>query len=324
MVLRLSCVQTLADLAVDIAMIRFLGPECLVLTATTTVQRWFVRRRGRAMAVLSLSTLLLQAQPAYVSLLISATGWRAAYRWIAGAIALALVSGGCLLRDSPESAGLAPDGVLSQDMAPPSLLPGQFAPLSGVHGAMATVAPATAAEDEGAEVSCEGTVSLPPLPLSCVTASLLAPSACAPPPPPLGCKAAAAASAAARPSAPLAASTLCEAASHGLFWLLAARGASFGSFWSGFNYNYLSYIRSLGGELSHLTNAQIGAAVFIPIALCGNGAGTLLHDRLHPRARPSLSPRLADAATCALLCCWVCALAHLPGVFSAAGEHLRA
>jgi sugar phosphate permease len=63
------------------------------------------------MAVLSISKLFLVAFPALTTTLIGAFGdWRAAYRLTAVIIAAFLVAGLLLLRDTPQSAGLLPDG----------------------------------------------------------------------------------------------------------------------------------------------------------------------------------------------------------------------
>jgi MFS family permease len=80
--------------------------------ASGVVARWFTRRRGTALSVLGSASMtgMSLLVPA-VTWLILTTGWRLTYVVIAG-IVLALVMPLCLwvLRDSPESVGLTPDG----------------------------------------------------------------------------------------------------------------------------------------------------------------------------------------------------------------------
>ena len=61
--LSLSRVQSWAALTACVAGLRFLGPECCVLIATTTPQLWFVRHRGRANAVISVADFCLMGWP---------------------------------------------------------------------------------------------------------------------------------------------------------------------------------------------------------------------------------------------------------------------
>jgi MFS family permease len=80
--------------------------------ASGVVARWFTRRRGTALSVLGSASMtgMSLLVPA-VTWLILTTGWRLTYVVIAGVV-LALVMPLCLwvLRDSPESVGLTPDG----------------------------------------------------------------------------------------------------------------------------------------------------------------------------------------------------------------------
>ena len=94
------------------ASIRTLGQGSLTLIPTTVVALWFVRLRGRVMALNSLGSVASQAAlPPLIHLLISAFGWRSA--WIALALlvwGLLLLPAALLVRRSPESVGLLPDG----------------------------------------------------------------------------------------------------------------------------------------------------------------------------------------------------------------------
>ena len=103
--LLLSHAATSVELAVELAALRFLGAECLVLVATTTICRWFVQRRGLAMGLLGFSTLLMQSMPPQVTVLIDAVGWRATYVILAFLAALLATMGIVLLRDRPSSDG---------------------------------------------------------------------------------------------------------------------------------------------------------------------------------------------------------------------------
>jgi len=90
--------------------------------ASGVVARWFNKRRGTALSVLGSASMtgMSLLVPA-VTWLILTVGWRATYVYIAGGILL-LVLPMCLwvLRDSPESVGLTPDGG--------ALAPGTMAP----------------------------------------------------------------------------------------------------------------------------------------------------------------------------------------------------
>ena len=92
--------------------IRTLGQGSLTLIPTTLIAIWFVRRRGRAMALTALGMAASTAAfPPVIHWLISDFGWREA--WVVLGIAawvLLLLPVGLLVRRSPESVGLLPDG----------------------------------------------------------------------------------------------------------------------------------------------------------------------------------------------------------------------
>ena len=94
------------------ASIRALGQGSLTLMPTTLIALWFVRLRGRVMALNSLGAVASQAAfPPLIHLLISAFGWRSA--WVALALivwGLLLIPAVLLIRRGPESVGLLPDG----------------------------------------------------------------------------------------------------------------------------------------------------------------------------------------------------------------------
>ena len=86
------------------------------LTGDTTVARWFVRRRGRALAIstMGLSTAGI-VLPLPTALLIQRLDWRGA--WLAlGAVTLVLgLAATALMRRRPEDHGLLPDGGETRD-----------------------------------------------------------------------------------------------------------------------------------------------------------------------------------------------------------------
>ena len=94
------------------ALIRILGQGSLTLIPTTLIAVWFVRLRGRVMALNSLGAVASQAAfPPLIHLLISVYGWRSA--WVALGLTvwlLMLIPAILLVRRSPESIGLLPDG----------------------------------------------------------------------------------------------------------------------------------------------------------------------------------------------------------------------
>src|SRR5437762_6382014 len=80
--------------------------------ASGVVARWFNKRRGTALSVLGSASMTgMSLLVPLVTWLILTTGWRTTYVFIAAAVVL-LVIPLCLwiVRDSPESVGLTPDG----------------------------------------------------------------------------------------------------------------------------------------------------------------------------------------------------------------------
>lgn len=106
--------------------IRTLGQGSIMLITTTMVAMWFVRLRGRVMAIAMMGTALSQASfPPLIQYLINHLGWRDA--WVAlGIIVLVFLLAPVfiLVRRSPEAIGLLPDGDLKpsskddSDLAP--------------------------------------------------------------------------------------------------------------------------------------------------------------------------------------------------------------
>ena len=108
----MSRVSEPIHLFVGFMAIRALGQGSLTMVSTTLVSIWFVRKRGRAIALTSLASPLSQAAfPPLVFLLIANLGWRNAWVVLAFVIWGALLAPfALLLRRSPEAVGLRPDG----------------------------------------------------------------------------------------------------------------------------------------------------------------------------------------------------------------------
>lgn len=90
------------------------------MVVSVTISRWFVRRRGRAIAIASLGQGLSKVCiPVVTAWLFVWVGWR--WTWsIFGIITLVLIVGPALLlmRRSPEDMGLEPDGDVSDERNP--------------------------------------------------------------------------------------------------------------------------------------------------------------------------------------------------------------
>ena len=108
----MSSVRGGLELYVGFAAIRTLGQGSLTLIPTALVTLWFVRRRGRVMPVFFVGMAASQAIfPPLIHKLVTEVDWRGAW------VVLAILTWGALLlpvtllvRRSPESVGLTPDG----------------------------------------------------------------------------------------------------------------------------------------------------------------------------------------------------------------------
>ncbi len=93
--------------------IRSLGQGALGLAATTAAARWFERRRGRALGIVSAAgTAGISLAPVLTEWIISQQGWRTAW-FVLGVVVLALVLPVAAfgLRDDPSHLGQMPDGI---------------------------------------------------------------------------------------------------------------------------------------------------------------------------------------------------------------------
>lgn len=106
----LSHARTITSFGLSICLMRFSGPECMMILGNTTVNRWFVRRRGRATVIRSFSEAGLLAFPALVNSTIGHLGWRATLRLLSVAVVVLGAAACAVLRRDPESLSLLPDG----------------------------------------------------------------------------------------------------------------------------------------------------------------------------------------------------------------------
>ena len=112
----MSNVQSVIHLYLGFAALRTLGQGSLSLIPTTLVSIWFVRHRGKVTSVYSLAMAASQASfPPLIYLLVTNLGWRNA--WVILGIliwSILVIPSLVLVRRSPESVGLLPDGDLSK------------------------------------------------------------------------------------------------------------------------------------------------------------------------------------------------------------------
>ncbi len=114
-VMAMSYTRGSAELAVWLTLTRALGQSALSVISLAIVGHWFVRRIDTAMAVFSvvMSVGFMLAFP-LVGALVQSGGWRSAWQAIAVALLLGLAPlAWVVVRRSPESVGLEPDGVVA-------------------------------------------------------------------------------------------------------------------------------------------------------------------------------------------------------------------
>jgi MFS family permease len=102
------------------AALRALGQGSLPVTGNLLVAQWFVRMRGRALALVSLGFAASNALfPPLAQQLIATIGWRASYRVLGVAVWLLVIPAALLVvRNRPEAVGLLPDGLPPEEGAP--------------------------------------------------------------------------------------------------------------------------------------------------------------------------------------------------------------
>ena len=97
---------------VAFAALRALGQGSLSINCILLVNQWFVSRRGRAVGLMTLGSMLSTALfPSFARFLIDSIDWRGAYA-VLGVVAIGLIVPVALfvVRNRPEDVGLFPDG----------------------------------------------------------------------------------------------------------------------------------------------------------------------------------------------------------------------
>jgi MFS family permease len=127
--LGLAAAHSAAAVFVSLIGLRAVGLGALDTFSSNTVTAWFVKRRGTALAAMTIG-FYVGTDVGTLQLLAGvkrAAGWRAARRAAAGVCAAAAPLCAALLRSTPEQVGLTPDGLAP----PPPLLPTAAAAPSG-------------------------------------------------------------------------------------------------------------------------------------------------------------------------------------------------
>jgi MFS family permease len=130
----MSAATSFAALAIWITLTRALGQSALSVASLAIVGQWFVRRIDTAMAVYSvaISVGFMAAFPA-VGFLVQSWGWRPTWFAVGCVTAFVLAPLALIIvRRTPESAGLLPDGLPPKPEPPKSEAPKPEAPNPGV------------------------------------------------------------------------------------------------------------------------------------------------------------------------------------------------
>ncbi len=105
-----------------LAALRALGQGSMFVNSTLLVAQWFVAKRGRAIALMSLGFSASNAVvPAVSRLLIESVGWRDTYFVLGVAVWILVIPATLLLvRNTPEEVGLHPDGASTPPAGEPT------------------------------------------------------------------------------------------------------------------------------------------------------------------------------------------------------------
>ena len=137
--------SSLAALAAGVTLTRAFGQRALSVVSLAIVGHWFVRTIDRAMAIYSvvLSVGFMLAFP-LVGMMVQQWGWRPAWLTVGAALMLALAPAGwAIVRRTPESIGLQPDGDAVSAVNRDGVIGGQRdQPLSGHTWMQALLTPA--------------------------------------------------------------------------------------------------------------------------------------------------------------------------------------
>jgi MFS family permease len=106
-------IQNALMLGVGFVLIRMLGQGSLGIVSSNVINRWWVRRRGRANGISGVLVSLVGVGifPTLIYSLIASSNWRMAYMALGGIVIVVMLPIGWLLfRNRPEDHGLYPDG----------------------------------------------------------------------------------------------------------------------------------------------------------------------------------------------------------------------
>ncbi|MHA2408396.1 MAG: MFS transporter, partial [Candidatus Ranarchaeia archaeon] len=111
----MSYVNSVAMLFFGFFLIRLLGQGSLSLSSMTLSPQWFIRKKGRALSIVSIGGALSSALlPLVNTWLIHTFGWRVGWRFWAVLLWIIMVPAShFLIRDKPEDVGLEPDNLKS-------------------------------------------------------------------------------------------------------------------------------------------------------------------------------------------------------------------
>jgi MFS family permease len=109
----MSTVNSVTTLLIGFFLIRFLGQGSMGMIGGTLVPQWFIRRKGRAMSIVSVFGALSMATfPAINIWLITKFGWQNGWRfWMAVLWVVVIPLFYFFIRDKPENVGLYPDNI---------------------------------------------------------------------------------------------------------------------------------------------------------------------------------------------------------------------
>eukprot|EP00035_Acanthoeca_spectabilis_P001548 m.80948 g.80948 ORF g.80948 m.80948 type:complete len:496 (+) comp10956_c0_seq2:167-1654(+) len=115
--LLLSVATSAPMVGIALGLMRFAGPEVLIIVGSTTTNRWWVKRRGFASVLKSLQRIVVLSFPAAISETVTNVGWRVTLQGLALAVAVVGCGASGALYSDPESCGLLPDGATAQPAA---------------------------------------------------------------------------------------------------------------------------------------------------------------------------------------------------------------
>jgi MFS family permease len=126
----LGRVESQWELFAVLAVVLAAGMSASFVPCNSTVVRWFVRERGRALGITTAGASVgNMVAPPLAAMLIGAVGWRASFGWIGAGAAAVIVAAAMFTVRDPADRGLLPDGDRHQDGAG-----GQDAEAAGQNG----------------------------------------------------------------------------------------------------------------------------------------------------------------------------------------------